>query len=157
MSVPGARRQAIGEQEHLYHGAAGEYLHHGSGGSRDFRNRFAHLDPGVLTRFCSAGDKAPCRVITSVSSLTTAVTVFGTCPVLCRWKSLAAWATCWAMVKLRLSIEIVPASDFVAQSKANKKAGVAECFKAFHHVGLLLNEPHGKAGLLFIQSSERGQ
>ena len=32
----------------------------------------------------------------------------------------------------------------------NKKADVAEHPKAFDHVGLLTNEPPGKAGLLFI-------
>jgi hypothetical protein len=31
----------------------------------------------------------------------------------------------------------------------NKKADVAERPKAFHHVGLLVNEPPGTAGLLF--------
>ena len=32
----------------------------------------------------------------------------------------------------------------------NKKADVAEHPKAFDHVGLLFNEPTGRAGLLFI-------
>jgi hypothetical protein len=31
-----------------------------------------------------------------------------------------------------------------------KKAGVIECPKAFHHAGILVNEPPGRAGLLFI-------
>ena len=35
-----------------------------------------------------------------------------------------------------------------------KKADVAERPKAFDHVGLLFNEPPGKAELLFIQSSD---
>jgi hypothetical protein len=33
---------------------------------------------------------------------------------------------------------------------AQKKADVAEHPKVFHHVGLLVNEPSGMAGLLFI-------
>jgi hypothetical protein len=32
----------------------------------------------------------------------------------------------------------------------NKKADVIERPEAFHHVGLLVNEPPGTAGLLFI-------
>jgi hypothetical protein len=32
----------------------------------------------------------------------------------------------------------------------NKKADMAEHPKVFHHVGLLVNEPSGSAGLLFI-------
>jgi hypothetical protein len=36
----------------------------------------------------------------------------------------------------------------------NKKADVAEHPKAFGHVGLLFNQPLGKAELLFIQSSD---
>jgi hypothetical protein len=36
----------------------------------------------------------------------------------------------------------------------NKKADVAEHPKVFDHVGLLFNEPPGKAELLFIQSSD---
>jgi len=35
-----------------------------------------------------------------------------------------------------------------------KKADVAEHPKVFHHVGLLIDEPPGPAGLPFIQSSE---
>jgi hypothetical protein len=35
-----------------------------------------------------------------------------------------------------------------------KKADVAEHPKVLDHVGLLCNEPSGKAGLLFIQSSD---
>jgi hypothetical protein len=35
-------------------------------------------------------------------------------------------------------------------SLETKKADVAECPKAFDHVGLLVNEPPGKAGLLFV-------
>jgi hypothetical protein len=35
-----------------------------------------------------------------------------------------------------------------------KKADVIELPKAFHHVGLLLNEPPDTVGLLFIQSSD---
>jgi len=31
-----------------------------------------------------------------------------------------------------------------------KKTDVTEHLKAFHHVGLLVNEPPGAAGLLFI-------
>ena len=34
-------------------------------------------------------------------------------------------------------------------SPKTKKADVVERPKAFHHVGLLVNEPPGKAGLLF--------
>jgi hypothetical protein len=36
------------------------------------------------------------------------------------------------------------------QEKAKKKADVAERPEAFHHVGLLVNEPPRTAGLLFI-------
>jgi hypothetical protein len=35
-----------------------------------------------------------------------------------------------------------------------KKADVAEHPEVFHHVGLLIDEPPGKAGLPFIQSSD---
>jgi hypothetical protein len=35
-----------------------------------------------------------------------------------------------------------------------KKADVEEHQEAFHHVGLLVNEPPGAAGLLFVQSSD---
>ena len=35
-------------------------------------------------------------------------------------------------------------------SKTTKKADVAEHPKVFDHVGLLVNEPPGTAGLLFI-------
>ena len=34
--------------------------------------------------------------------------------------------------------------------KANKKAGVADTLRGFDHVGLLVNEPPGRAGLPFI-------
>jgi hypothetical protein len=37
----------------------------------------------------------------------------------------------------------------------NKKAGAAEHPKVFDHVGLLFNEPPGKAELFFIQSSDK--
>jgi hypothetical protein len=40
-------------------------------------------------------------------------------------------------------------------SPRTRKADVAEHPKAFGHVGLLFNEPPGKAELLFIQSSDR--
>ena len=42
-------------------------------------------------------------------------------------------------------------SDRLAPQR--KKADVAEHPKAFHHVGLLFNEPPGMAELPFIQSS----
>jgi len=34
--------------------------------------------------------------------------------------------------------------------KRIKKTDVAEHLKVFHHIGLLFNEPHGDAMLLFI-------
>jgi hypothetical protein len=37
---------------------------------------------------------------------------------------------------------------------ANKKTGVVEHPEVFDHAGLLVNEPPGKAGLPFIQSSD---
>jgi len=37
---------------------------------------------------------------------------------------------------------------------ATKAADVTKRPQAFHHVGLLVNEPPGMAGLLFIQSSD---
>jgi len=39
---------------------------------------------------------------------------------------------------------------FVFAALKTKKADVAVGPKAFHHVGLLVSEPPGKAGLLFI-------
>jgi hypothetical protein len=39
----------------------------------------------------------------------------------------------------------------------NKKADVAEHPKVFDHVGLLFNEPLGKTGLLFVQSSDESE
>jgi hypothetical protein len=41
----------------------------------------------------------------------------------------------------------------VCSQGKNKNADVIERPMAFHHVGLLVNEPPGMAGLLFIQSS----
>ena len=46
--------------------------------------------------------------------------------------------------------EIHPVQIPPQQREPNKKADVAEHPKAFHHVGLLVNEPSGSAGLLFI-------
>jgi hypothetical protein len=43
-----------------------------------------------------------------------------------------------------------PAGTIPARSSRTKKADVAEHPKAFRHVGLLVNEPPGKAELLFI-------
>ena len=42
------------------------------------------------------------------------------------------------------------ASTMSLANRAQKKADVAEHPKVFHHVGLLVNEPPGPAGLLFI-------
>jgi hypothetical protein len=41
----------------------------------------------------------------------------------------------------------------LGQQKKTKKAGVVEYPEVFHHVGLLVDESPGVAGLLFIQSS----
>jgi len=116
-SVPGVRRNTMGEQVHLYRGAGREYAHHGAGRRLDFRSRLAHLHPGdpldllpqrvggvgeqvsvkvlylsgtlgLFARAFSASDKAPCSVITSVVSLSTTVTDLGVLPVLCCSKAL---------------------------------------------------------------------
>ena len=44
-------------------------------------------------------------------------------------------------------------SRILAMPKTDKKADVTERPGAFHHVGLLVNEPPDSAGLLFIQSA----
>ena len=47
-------------------------------------------------------------------------------------------------------IETVRADSERLATQATKKADVAEHPKAFDHVGLLFNEPPGRAGLFFI-------
>ena len=42
------------------------------------------------------------------------------------------------------------ASNYSLATNSAKKADVAEHPKVFHHVGLLINEPPSRAGLLFI-------
>jgi len=53
------------------------------------------------------------------------------------------------MIEAELTIGILPvACDFSGPPKT-KKADVMEHLKAVHHVGLLFNEPPGRAGLSF--------
>jgi hypothetical protein len=53
------------------------------------------------------------------------------------------------MIEAELSIGILPAAcDLPVPPKA-KKADVVDHLEAFHHVGLLFNEPPGRAGLSF--------
>jgi hypothetical protein len=48
-----------------------------------------------------------------------------------------------------LTINILPIACDLPVPPEEKKADVVERPKAFHHVGLLFNEPPGKAGLFF--------
>src|SRR5438552_17637774 len=95
----------------------------------------------------SAGDKASCSVITSVSLSKTTDAVLGAWPVLCCSKALAAWASRRATVTSDLSIGFGPSLGRPAPGA--KKADVAERPEAFDHVGLLVNGPPGTAGLPF--------
>ena len=54
------------------------------------------------------------------------------------------------MVNWVVSIEFVLSCPFAIAGPKNKKADVAEHPEVFHHVGLLVNEPPGAAGLLLI-------
>jgi hypothetical protein len=48
-------------------------------------------------------------------------------------------------------VRIMPASTSASdKGQGTKKADVAEHPEVFHHVGLLINEPPGTAGLPFI-------
>jgi hypothetical protein len=59
-------------------------------------------------------------------------------------------ANTWATVESILSIGLLLAVAHVPRQEETKKADVAEHPKVFDHVGLLVNEPPGYAGLLFI-------
>jgi hypothetical protein len=52
-----------------------------------------------------------------------------------------------------LFIGILPAACDLAAAEG-KKNDVVERLKVAHHVGLLFNEPPGRAGLSFTQSSD---
>jgi hypothetical protein len=79
------------------------------------------------------------------------MTDLGTCPVLCRSKSLAARAICCAMVELDSSIGSSPVIATVPRHRMRKKkADVGNTLRCSNHVGLLVNEPPGMAGLPFI-------
>jgi hypothetical protein len=55
------------------------------------------------------------------------------------------------MMTSTCSIECLPADyDLSVPVQAKKNADVVEHRQAFDHVGLLVNEPPGPAGLLFI-------
>jgi hypothetical protein len=90
-------------------------------------------------------------VISSVSPLRTTATDWGSWPVRCCWKVIAARAICCATLGSSFSIALRPrrGSDRLTGPRT-KKADVAEHLKVFDHVGLLVNEPSGKAGLPFI-------
>src|SRR5690349_16157126 len=98
----------------------------------------------------SAGDRASCRVITSVPSLRTTVTDLGVwLPVRRCSKAMAAWAICWAMVAFNLFMGLVPPVATVPGDAERKKTGVVEHSKVFDHAGILDNGPPGTAGLSF--------
>src|ERR1043166_4740201 len=98
----------------------------------------------------SAGDKASCSVITRVPSLNTTVTDLGTwLPVRRCSKAIAAWAICWAMVDLLLSIVFFLVPVPVARVPTKKADVVEPPDEGFDHVGLLVNEPPGTARMPF--------
>jgi hypothetical protein len=51
-------------------------------------------------------------------------------------------------------MEFVPGGRDQPVLPPQKKANVAEHYRVSHHVGLLVNEPPGPAGLPFVQSSD---
>ena len=114
-----------------------EDLHHGARVRFDLRSRFANFHPGdsldlllqfvggvgeqlpvkllqlaapagLWARAFSAGDKAPCSVISSVSPLRTTATELGSWPVRCCWKAIAACAICFATLEASFSIALPP-------------------------------------------------
>jgi hypothetical protein len=89
-------------------------------------------------------------VTTSVSSLKTAATDLGATPVRCCWKSLAAGATCRAMVGLDLFMSFIPPGCGRQRATKHKKNDVVNHLKVFDHVGLLINAPPGTSGLPVI-------
>jgi|SRR6266851_942526 len=99
----------------------------------------------------SAGDKASCSVMTRVPSLKTTVTDLGTwLPVRRCSKAIAARAICWAKVELDLLISVILGGrDSFAPPQAKKKPTWSDTPKVSDHVGLLVNEPPGTAGLPF--------
>src|SRR5205814_473228 len=105
---------------------------------------------GLLARALSAGDRAPCSVITSVSSPTTTPTDRGTWPVRTCSKARAACPISCAMVKAALFIDTSLVIAAGPRHPKQKKADVAGHLQVPRHVGLLVNEPPGLAGLPFI-------
>jgi hypothetical protein len=63
--------------------------------------------------------------------------------------NLEGWLSCPSASFLLVHFDSVDHLSHTVRAK-NKKADVAEHPKVFDHVGLLTNEPLGKAGLLFI-------
>ena len=64
---------------------------------------------------------------------------------------MAAWAICCAMVGLVLTIAFVPSRLRPSRTAASKKKPTWwNTLEVFDHVGLLVNEPPGQAGLPFI-------
>ncbi len=66
--------------------------------------------------------KAPCRVMTSVSSLRTTVTDLGPWPVRNSSNVLAASAICWAIVELDLSIASSLVMTIIGRQSKKKPA-----------------------------------
>jgi hypothetical protein len=86
-----------------------------------------------------------------MSSLRTTLTDLGAWPVRRCSKALDARPICRAMVNVDLSIPVLPWWFLLSRTTASeKKADVVEHREAFDHVGLLVNEPSGTAGLPFI-------
>ena len=136
------------------HRAGGERLHDGASRRFNFDGGLAHVHPGnvfdllpqrfggvveqlavkllhlaapaaVLARARSAGDSAPCSVMTTVSPLSTTVTDVGELPVLCCSKAQAARATCFAIAEAGLSIEflLVVAVATTTETKKSRRGG----------------------------------
>jgi hypothetical protein len=85
-----------------------------------------------------------------VSPLKTTATDWGSRPVRCCWKAIAACAICCATLGSSFSIALSPPVIANVLHNQEQKTDVAEHPKAFDHVGLLVNEPPSRAGLLFI-------
>jgi hypothetical protein len=64
---------------------------------------------------------------------------------------------CWPLIAVHGCCDGVRRSPRLSHRgglvETTKKADAAEDLEVFHRVGLLINEPPGCAGLLFIQSS----